>query len=313
MAHIGILSANQPGQYEDGQPRRVPESITGCDRIFDVGSRRGHTVTRFFEPRFTFLWGDGEVLPLYDGIPFEGCDALIYRPNFIEEPSLHIHAPTLLRAFGIPVLNGGKDAVDVKNKLMQHVKLAESGAPMPGWAIAESVEAAIGAAERIGFPLIVKVAFGARGKGVFFTDQMRTFMPIVDYLSVRDGNPVLIEECIPTPDHRDVRVFVVGARVIAAMERVAHPRDMRANAAVGGTGCAAVLSDVEERIAIQAAETFSLDIAGVDLIRSERGTLVLEVNANPGFHELESCTGIDVAAAIIDHAEAVVQTKAGTR
>lgn len=163
-------------------------------------------------------------------------------------------------------------------------------------------EGVMAAAEAIQFPLIAKVAFGTHGKGVFYAENIQTLKPIVDYLCVRDENPVILERFIAEAAHSDVRVFVVGGGIVAAMERKAMRGDVRTNIGSGGTGGSIELSETEKRVVLQAAHAFHLEICGVDLIRSKEGPLVLEVNAYPGFQELERVTGIDVAGAIINYA-----------
>ena len=155
----------------------------------------------------------------------------------------------------------------------------------------------------IGFPVMIKVAFGTHGKGVFLAENIETLSPIVDYLTIRDGNPVIIEEFVAEAGRKDLRAFVIGDQVIAAMERTARDGDVRANASLGGVGRPVTLTDEEQQIAVKATKAFDLDLAGVDLLRSARGPLVIEVNANPGFEELTRATDIDVAGAIIEFVE----------
>lgn len=300
---IGILLSSYPPEGGRRDPQAKPrDQWTGSERLEDTVRKQGYSCRRLYEPLFTFVAEGSEMHVWYDGEPYQPCDILIYRPNFHEEPSLHQHVLEALQRIHQPMLNGAFAANDIKNKIWQHLRLAEAKLPMPRWAVAKSSEAAFCAADHLQFPLIVKVAFGTHGKGVFFVENRKTLAPIVDYLGIRDGNPVIMEEFIAAAEHRDIRVFVVGGRVVAAMQRTARTHDIRANAALGGTGSPIDLTAEEERLAVLAAGVFSLDIAGVDLIRSEKGPLILEVNAYPGFRELESCTGIDVAGAIIEEA-----------
>ena len=126
--------------------------------------------------------------------------------------------------------------------------------------------------------------------------------PIAEYLALRDGNPVIVQEFIKEAKTSDLRVFIVGGEVVAAMQRQAPSGDVRANTSNGGTGISVELTKTERELALSVTRLFELEVAGVDLIRSDRGPLVLEVNANPGFKELERVTGVDVADAIISYA-----------
>jgi len=300
--HIGVLTCNNP--RGEALPAAIQHSdrASGADRIVEAAESAGHTVTRFYSPQFCFGYEGSVMRAWYDGEDFQGADVLIYRPGFVQEPTLHTYVPELLQKLGQRVVNGTPKVLEIKNKMIQHLRLAEAGIPIPRFALAKDPEAAKSAVEVLGFPMIVKVSFGTHGKGVFYAGDWETFQPILDYLDVRDGNPVILEEFVAAAKNRDIRAFVVGGRVVAAMERQARTKDIRANASIGGAGTAIQLSREDEALALRAAAIFDLEIAGVDLIRSERGTLVLEVNANPGFTELEACTGIDVAGAIVDYA-----------
>jgi ribosomal protein S6--L-glutamate ligase len=113
---------------------------------------------------------------------------------------------------------------------------------------------------------------------------------------------MLIEEFIKEAENSDIRVFVVGGKVIAAMQRTARANDIRANTSIGGSGKFVELGSDEIELAIRVVQIAGLEIAGVDIIRSARGPLILEINANPGFKEIEKVTGIDIAGAIISYA-----------
>ncbi len=286
---IGILIFSHP----------EADSHAQADRFEKAGRELGIDIVRIHEPLLTIKNSDQKILIKCDGRPEMSIldfDSVICRPNFIEEPSLHQFTIQAFINSGVRVINGNISAA--KNKLDQHIRLTEVGVPMPRWAIAHTPENLLATAKSIGFPVVCKVAFGTHGKGVFFAPTQETFLPIVDYLAVRDGNPVIIEEYIET-DRRDLRVFVLNGRILAAMERVAKPGDIRANTSIGGTGTHVELSPDETALAIRAAHTFNLEICGVDILRSPRGPLVIEVNANPGFKELERVTGIDIAKAIL--------------
>ncbi len=277
---IGILIFSHP----------EADSHAQADRFEQAGRELGVEIIRIHEPLLTIT---------KNGPDQKDFDVIICRPNFIEEPSLHQFTIQAFINSGVRVING--NILTAKNKLDQHIRLAEAGIAMPRWTIAHQPNDLLCAATTIGFPIICKVAFGTHGVGVFYAPSIETFLPIVDYLSVRDGNPVIVEEFIVTGSPpRDLRILVLNGKVLAAMERVAKPSDVRANASIGGTGRPVTLTDQEIDIAIRTAQAFALDIAGVDILRSSRGPLVIEVNANPGFKELERVTGIDIAKKILE-------------
>lgn len=289
---IGILISSEPRN----------EVATGSLRFEEAARERGVSCERLFAPLFSFH-ADGERLTVrYAGRSFEGYDALIYRPNFVEEPGLHVHVPALLMRAGVRVVNGSADVAATKNKLAQHVRFLEEGIPCPRFAIVQRAAEARVAAQEIGFPVIAKTPFGTHGIGVFYAADEETLLPIIDYLRISDENPVILERFVAEANRKDVRVFLLDGRVLAAMERTAPNGDVRANASQGGVGSFVELTQAEAALAMRVAEMFRCEIAGVDLLRSKDGPLVIEANANPGFTELERATGIDIAGALVDAA-----------
>lgn len=290
---IAILRSDQPKPGE--------ADTTVVPRLMEAGRARGHEMIELFEPEIVIRHTDPKTVIEHKGSPLPAIDVIINRPSFVEEPSLHTVTTDALQRAGYKLVNGHPLASVGKNKLAQHLILSANCVPMPAWAIARTPWRSVEAAKSIGFPVVIKVAFGRHGKGVFLAENEKTLLPIVDYLNVRDKNPVIIEKFIEEAAGTYVRAFVVGDKVVAAKERKTND-DVRANAAFYGENTAIELTDEERRIALGAAKAFDLDIAGVDLLRSKNGPLVLEVNASPGFESLEETTGIDVAGAIIDFA-----------
>jgi ribosomal protein S6--L-glutamate ligase len=285
---IGILIFSEP-----------TESIpTGSDRFTETGEELGHQIIKLYEPYLSFI--DGSIF--HKGEPLPHLDIIISRPNFVEEPSLHTYAVQLLEQAGYKIINGQNGFTWAKNKLTQHVLFQQHHLPCPRWGIARNPEDAIRIANQIGFPSIVKVAFGTHGKGVFYAPNEETLRPIVDYLAIRDGNPLIIESFIEEARCNDLRVYVVNGNVVASMQRKAINGEVRANASLGAVGSTVNLTQEEEKLAIRAAEIFELKIAGVDLIRSAHGPLILEINGNPGFKELERVTNLNLAKIILEYA-----------
>ncbi len=286
--NIGILTSREPTlNWGDG----------GMARLLEATMELGHTATPLYEPLLSFF--DGTVF--YENAPLKGIDIVLARPTFVEEPSLHRYVIHLLKQSGLKVINGGAGYTLSKNKLDQHALMAQHNLPCPRWGIARKPDMAKVVAQKLGFPLIIKMAFGTHGKGVFYADSPETLSPITSYLSVRDGNPLILEQYIAEAQRKDLRVFLIDGEIIAAMERTAPEGDVRANTSAGGTGSPVQLTDEEVSLAKRAAMVFDLEIAGVDIIRSNRGPLLLEVNANPGFKELERVSNVDVGEAIIKY------------
>ena len=145
---------------------------------------------------------------------------------------------------------------------------------------------------------MIKLNEGSQGTGVVLAEKRSASQSVIEAFRGLYAN-FLVQEFVAEAKGCDLRCFVVGGKVVAAMQRVASAGEFRANLHRGGTAEAVKLSAAERRIAERAAAAMGLGIAGVDLLRSERGPLVLEVNASPGLEGIESATGVDVAGAVI--------------
>jgi len=287
----------------------------GSNRIHEAALAKGHEVHFLYEPLFEFGFGLS-LSPLskegskggsvrYDGSPLGEFDVIVARPAIVDEPSLHTVTADILKRAGYIVVNGMPTFSVSKNKLAQAMRLDEAKIAQPKSIIVRHPKNARAAAEELDYPVVIKMAFGTHGKGVFLAKDSETMQSIVDYLLVRDRNPVILQEFIAESRGKDLRALVVNNKVVAAMQRISQSNDFRANAHLDGVGEAVELSAEETELATDAAKAFELEIAGVDMIRSNRGTLVLEVNSNPGFEELEKATNIDVASKIVDFLESV--------
>ena len=155
-----------------------------------------------------------------------------------------------------------------------------------------------------GMPVIIKLARGTHGNGVVLAETRKAAKSVLQafYLTDDDGTNILLQEFIEESAGTDIRAFVVGSRVVASMKRQSLDDDFRSNLHKGGEGTVVKLTDEEKKVAVKAARAMGLNIAGVDMMRSNRGPLILEVNASPGFG-IEKVTGRNVAGAIIEYVE----------
>ena len=155
-----------------------------------------------------------------------------------------------------------------------------------------------------GTPVIIKLASGTHGNGVVLAETKKAAKSVLQafYLRNEDGTNVLIQEYVSESAGTDIRAFVVNGRVVASMKRQSLDDDFRSNLHKGGEGSVVKLTEAERRVAVKAAKALGLAVAGVDLMRSKRGPLVLEVNASPGFG-IEKVTGRDVTTPIIEYIE----------
>ncbi len=196
-----------------------------------------------------------------------------------------------------------------RDKLRTLQLLARDGIPTPKTAVANQPDDIDDLMEQVGGPpLIIKLVQGTHGRGVVIAETRKAPRSVLQAFYSID-TPILIQEFIGEAGGADIRTIVVGGKIIAAMKRQGLDEDFRSNIHLGGHGEAIELTKQERRLAIQAAKRLGLEMAGVDLIRSTRGPLVIEVNSSPGLEGIEKTTKIDVAGAIIDYAEQIVAKK----
>jgi ribosomal protein S6--L-glutamate ligase len=162
------------------------------------------------------------------------------------------------------------------------------------------------AIERVGgAPVIIKLIEGTQGIGVLLAESLKAAEAIIELLQSQKQN-VLVQKFVAESKGRDVRAFVVGDRVVAAMRRVAQGQEFRSNVHRGGLAEVVDLSDEYRETAVRAAQIMGLRVAGVDMLESQTGPQIMEVNSSPGLEGIEQCTGMDVAGAVIDYIAAQV-------
>lgn len=229
-------------------------------------------------------------------------DALIPRIG----ASVTAYGCAVLRQFevgGIYSINESIAIVRSRDKLRAHQLLARKGVGQPITSYAHSADATANLIASVGgAPLIVKVIESTHGNGVILAETNKAAESLINAFRGLRAD-FLVQEFIKESGGSDIRCFVIGDKVIAAMQRSAQPGEFRSNLHRGGTPAAVKLRPDERKLAVRAAQVMGLDLAGVDLIRSSHGPLVLEVNSSPGLEGIERTTGKDIAGAIIDYIE----------
>ena len=157
-----------------------------------------------------------------------------------------------------------------------------------------------------GAPLIVKLVEGSQGVGVVLAETDKAAESVIAAFRQLEAN-ILVQEFIEEAQGADLRAFVIDGKVVASMMRKAAPGDFRSNLHRGGTAEKVKLSPEERSIAVRAAKVLGLRVAGVDILRSNHGPLVMEVNASPGLEGIEKATGKDVAGKIVEFVEELVR------
>ena len=208
------------------------------------------------------------------------------------------------------MMTASSDAIARSRDKLQSLQLmVKDGLPIPRTAIIAQPDALYAAVEAIGgLPAVVKLIRGTQGRGVFLAHQLSTIATLLQRVGELNRQAIL-QEFIAESRGQDMRLIIVGDRCVAAMERRAAPGDFRANLHRGGSATALEPDKSTVALAVAAARAHGLGVAGVDLLSSKRGPLLLEVNSSPGLEGIESATGADVAGAIIDYVEKMAAVK----
>tara|TARA_B100001113_G_scaffold93476_1_gene74872 strand:+ start:839 stop:1735 length:897 start_codon:yes stop_codon:yes gene_type:complete len=226
------------------------------------------------------------------------CDAVIPRIGH----SITRRGVSVVRAFermGVIVLNEGDGIQSSRDKLLASQKMNEGGVPIPITAQVGTWQDTRRAVSRVGgTPCVIKTNEGTHGSGVFLAHTEQQARQLV-YQMLERGLRPLVQEYISESHGQDIRAFVVGGKVVASMRRKAKGSEFRSNFHLGGEVEKLAISDEYAEIACKAAQILGLEIAGVDMLESDRGPLVLEVNSSPGLEGIEAASGINVASRII--------------
>ncbi len=190
-----------------------------------------------------------------------------------------------------------------RDKLRSLQILSREGVGMPVTAFAKDTSRTHDVLEIVGgAPVVIKLLEGTQGIGVVLAETEKSAKSVIDAFNGVDI-AILVQEFIKESEGRDIRAFVVGRRVVATMERSGAKGDFRSNLHRGGSSVKVQLTQLERSTALKAARAMGLNVAGVDLLRSKRGPVVMEVNSSPGLEGIEKTTGVDVAKAIIEFME----------
>lgn len=238
----------------------------------------------------------------YKGNKLEGIDAVVPRIG----ASITRYGTAVLRQFemmGVYPINESVAIVRSRDKLRSLQLLSRKGIGLPVTGFAHSVSDTQELIRLVGgAPLVVKLIEGSQGRGVVLAETEKAAESVIDAFHELDAN-FLVQEFIKEAAGSDIRCFVVGEKVVAAMRRIAKEGEFRSNLHRGGMAEVVKLNKEERATAIRAARTMGLNMAGVDILRSDRGPLVMEVNSSPGLEGIEKVTGKDVSGIIIDFIE----------
>lgn len=268
-------------------------------RFTKAALKLGHEVAVVDPLRCYIVIGTGGALVFVKDKPLGSPDVVLPRiAASITEYGLAMVSQ--LEMAGVPVVNSSQAILDSRDKVRALQILGLNGVPVPRTIMSRNVEEIEKVLELVGGPpVIVKLIQGSQGIGVMLADTRESLKGIVDTLWGL-GQDILIQEYFPEAQGRDLRVLVVGDRIIAAMQRVARPGEFRSNIHRGGEGQVVPVDEPIRDMALRAVRALKLNVAGVDIIESKTGPRVMEVNSSPGFEGLERATGLDIASGIIE-------------
>jgi ribosomal protein S6--L-glutamate ligase len=204
---------------------------------------------------------------------------------------------------GVFTLNDSQAISRSRDKLRSLQLLSRAGVGLPTTSFAHSTQDINGLLEVVGgTPIVVKLLEGTQGLGVVLAETRKAAESVISAFRQLDAN-ILVQEYIKEARGADIRAFVVGGKVVAAMKRQAAPGEFRSNLHRGGAAEAIKLTPGERATAVRAAKAMGLNVAGVDMLQSDSGPMVLEVNSSPGLEGIEVASGVDIADAIVEFIE----------
>ena len=292
---IGLLASNR--------------ELFSNQRLLEAGEERGHHI-RFYDIKQCYMKLDAETPEIHyrGGRILNELDAIIPRIR----PSMTFYGCALVRQFeslGVFSLNSAQAISTARDKLFAMQLLLQNGLDIPTSGFANSP---IDTHELIdmvgGSPLVVKLLQDTQGEGVVLAETTKAAESVINAFKSVSAN-LLVQEFIREANGEDLRLFVVDGKVVAAMQRRAASGDFRAELRRGGGSSVAKINRAERTLAIKAAKIMGLKVAGVDIIRSNKGPLLLQVNASPGLQGIENATGKDLAGIMIATIEKALRWK----
>jgi ribosomal protein S6--L-glutamate ligase len=279
-------------------------NIHSTKRLVEAAKARGHEVRVLDHVRcFMDITSDRPSLHYQDEeFSAEHFDAVIPRIG----ASVTFYGTAVVRQFemmGVYSVNESVAITRSRDKLRSLQLLSRRGVGIPVTAFARSPDDVPGLIREVGgAPLVIKLLEGTQGIGVVLAETRTAAKSVIQGFMGMNAN-ILVQEYIKEAGGSDIRCFVVGGKVIAAMQRTAPEGEFRSNLHRGGVASLVKLTPKERRTAVNAAKIMGLNVCGVDLLRSDRGPLVMEVNSSPGIGGIEAATGKDVANLIIEFIE----------
>lgn len=295
---IHILSFSNPNHIS-------PVTQKNLELLQKSASNLGHKIQVIFG-RDCQIKFDKKPEILIQGKKPKDINIILVRANFLND-NLDFNSSIIkqFRLAGYPIINDDLAIMKAKNKLKTKQILNQKKVPLPKTYIVNNANYLDDIMNDIGsFPVILKTLTGSHGSGVSIIESKRGLKSIIEMFIKNDtSDPLMIQEYVKESKGKDIRVFILNKRILGAMERIAGKRgEFRSNFHLGGRVRVASMSKKEKQVAFSAAEACGLEMAGVDLIRTNKGPKILEVNANPGLEGITEATNRDIAGEIIKYA-----------
>lgn len=278
------------------------ENLYSTKRIYQAGTRKRHNVRVINYMECDLLVEDGEFKVVYE-------HEVLIKPDFIIPrigSSVTYYGCTVVRHFemmGVPILNKTEGIFNSRDKFRSLQLLNQAGIRIPKTYFSDDMYYAERIVrQKLGYPFVLKVLEGTQGQGVLLVqNEVQAERIMNEY--VKRKTKILLQEFIEEFQGKDIRVIVVDGKIVASMMRVAKEGDFRSNIHRGGQGLIVDLSEQEKEMAIRALEVLGLRMAGVDILRSSRGPMIIEVNSSPGLEGIEGVTKAEIAEALIESIE----------
>ncbi len=295
---IGILSRN-PKLYS-------------TSRLVEAARERGHDVRVIDVLRCYMDITSHNPTIHYKGEELNEFDAVIPRIG----ASVTFYGTAVVRQFEMMGCYSVNESVAItrsRDKLRSMQLLSRKGLGLPITAFAHSPDDVNSLIQEVGgAPLVIKLLQGTQGRGVVLAETKKAAESVIQAFMGLDAN-ILVQEYIKEAGGSDIRCLVVGGKVVAAMERKAAPGEFRSNLHRGGKASLIRITPEERSTAVRAAKTMGLNVCGVDLLRSNHGPVVMEVNSSPGLRGIEEVSGKDIAGMIISFLEKEIESKPSTK
>lgn len=287
-------------------------SLYSTKRLLEAGLSRGHEIEVIDTLKCYMDITSTKPMVHYQERVLDDFNAIIPRIG----ASITFYGTAVIRQFemmGVFSLNESVAISRSRDKLRSLQLLSRKGLGLPVTGFAHSTKMTQELIKLVGgAPLVIKLLEGTQGKGVVLAETESAAESVIDAFREMDAN-ILVQEFIKEARGTDIRCFVVGDEVVASMQRTAKPGEFRSNLHRGGTAKVIEITAEERQAALDATKALGLNLAGVDMLRSSRGPLIMEVNSSPGLNGIETATGKDVAGMIIEYLEKMDKNSTATK